>query len=421
MNLLAQAKDPNQRVFSDVFIENKGQFQLPNGQKNDSILYVLKSQNVDVIVSYNSLHYFFKSSSIKVDNVLNSNNSKVGISASNLDNNGIAALSSNKKIDLYRLDMYLKGAQYPSKVKSENKVDYYENYYNLNNSAKGLTNVYGCEKIVLENVYAGIDWVIYIKNKELKYDFIVHPFADRNNIKLEFKGQTSLKLDSQGNLLVETPFGNIQEKAPQSYQDGKLINTQFEISNDIVRFNYSDEIDGAKELIVDPCLSWGTYYGYLNDYVTKNFIKNSTTPSTLQLCEKAQVLLTYNISPTLVNGSRGVITGFTSENYPIVEFIMGTTSIIKPIKFTLDYTLRNGKNKMVGYALQIPLKIAYALTVHSCQGSTLDCVSIDLRNTFEYGQAYTAMSRVGSLEGLYLKKFNYDVIQAHPDALRFKA
>jgi ATP-dependent DNA helicase PIF1 len=157
------------------------------------------------------------------------------------------------------------------------------------------------------------------------------------------------------------------------------------------------------------------------DYVTKNFIKNSTTPSTLQLCEKAQVLLTYNISPTLVNGSRGVITGFTSENYPIVEFIMGTTSIIKPIKFTLDYTLRNGKNKMVGYALQIPLKIAYALTVHSCQGSTLDCVSIDLRNTFEYGQAYTAMSRVGSLEGLYLKKFNYDVIQAHPDALRFKA
>ena len=60
-NLMAQVKDLNQFGCSNVFIENKGQFQLSNGQKNDSILYVLKSQNVDVVISNNSLHYFFKS------------------------------------------------------------------------------------------------------------------------------------------------------------------------------------------------------------------------------------------------------------------------------------------------------------------------------------------------------------------------
>ena len=270
-NLMAQVKDLNQFGCSNVFIENKGQFQLSNGQKNDSILYVLKSQNVDVVISNNSLHYFFKSTSNKVDNVFNANNSKVGITASNSENNVFSELNSNKKIDLYRLDMYLKGAQYPSKIKSENVVDYYENYYNLKKSVNGLTKVYGCEKIILENVYEGIDWIIYLKNEELKYDFIVHPFANRNKIQLNFKGQSSLKLDFRGNLIAETPVGSIQEKAPQSYQNGKLVNTQFEIKNDVVRFNYSDEIDGAKELIVDPCLSWGTYYGYSNDYVTKNF------------------------------------------------------------------------------------------------------------------------------------------------------
>jgi ATP-dependent DNA helicase PIF1 len=49
----------------------------------------------------------------------------------------------------------------------------------------------------------------------------------------------------------------------------------------------------------------------------------------------------------------------------------------------------------------------------------LDYVSIDLRETFEYGQAYTALSRVRTLNGLFIKKFNFDVIQAHPEALKF--
>lgn len=155
------------------------------------------------------------------------------------------------------------------------------------------------------------------------------------------------------------------------------------------------------------------------DYIVKNFVKNSTTPETLQVCEQTQVMLTYNISPTLVNGSRGIITGFTPENYPIVEFVNGSSTIIKPIKFSLHHTLRSGKIKVVGYAIQIPLKIAYALTIHTCQGSTLDYASIDLRETFEYGQAYTALSRVQTLKGLFIKKFNFDVIQAHPEALKF--
>ena len=155
------------------------------------------------------------------------------------------------------------------------------------------------------------------------------------------------------------------------------------------------------------------------DYIVKNFTKNSTTPETLQVCEQTQVMLTYNISPNLVNGSRGIITGFTPENYPRVKFVNGSIVTIKPIKFSLYHTLRNGKIKLVGYAMQIPLKIAYALTIHACQGSTLDYVSIDLRETFEYGQAYTALSRVRTLEGLFIKKFDFDVIQAHPEALKF--
>lgn len=155
------------------------------------------------------------------------------------------------------------------------------------------------------------------------------------------------------------------------------------------------------------------------DYISKNFIRNSTTPHTLQICENTQVMLTYNISQSLVNGSRGNVVGFSPEEYPIVQFINGSLETIKPIKFNLHHTLQNGKIKLVGYAVQIPLKIAYALTIHACQGSTLDYASIDLTEAFEYGQAYTALSRVRTLDSLFIKKFDFGIIQAHPEALNF--
>lgn len=155
------------------------------------------------------------------------------------------------------------------------------------------------------------------------------------------------------------------------------------------------------------------------NYVSKNFVKNSTTPQKLQICKETQVMLTYNLpSHSLANGSRGVVVDF-ANNYPIVEFVGGKKILVEPVSFSLFET--RPKRVQIGYVKQIPLKIAYALTIHSSQGATLDCVQIDLKETFEYGQAYTALSRVRCLEGLYLKPFDYHVIQAHPKSLTFNA
>jgi ATP-dependent DNA helicase PIF1 len=69
--------------------------------------------------------------------------------------------------------------------------------------------------------------------------------------------------------------------------------------------------------------------------------------------------------------------------------------------------------------IQIPLKVAYAISIHKSQGSTLDLVEIDLSEIFEYGQAYIALSRVKSLEGMSITGVNYPKIMAHPEALKF--
>jgi ATP-dependent DNA helicase PIF1 len=137
----------------------------------------------------------------------------------------------------------------------------------------------------------------------------------------------------------------------------------------------------------------------------------------LSLCKGAQVMLTYNlnIESGLVNGSRGVIKDFdASTNLPIVRFKEGLETVID----FHTYEIKED-DKIVLIFTQIPLKVAYALTIHKAQGATLDLCVISLGEIFEHGQAYVALSRVKDLSSLYLTSIDFDRIVANPKALEF--
>lgn len=120
----------------------------------------------------------------------------------------------------------------------------------------------------------------------------------------------------------------------------------------------------------------------------------------------AQVMCIVNITTDglnpIVNGSRGIIINFTEGKnpLPIVKFKCG---LVKPVNY---YVWELDDNK--GYGIkQIPLILAWALTIHKSQGSTLELAEIDIGNgIFECGQSYVALSRVKNIEGLYLTSFN---------------
>lgn len=136
----------------------------------------------------------------------------------------------------------------------------------------------------------------------------------------------------------------------------------------------------------------------------------------LELMLDAQVMLIANIDPDagLVNGSRGVITGFCpATELPIVEFINGVKRIIGTNTWPIeDY-------EFVSRA-QVPLRLAYAVTIHKSQGATLDSALIDIGSgVFEYGQAYVALSRVRNLESLYVYDFDPIAFKAHPKVKEF--
>lgn len=140
----------------------------------------------------------------------------------------------------------------------------------------------------------------------------------------------------------------------------------------------------------------------------------------LTLCTNAQVILTVNLDMEdgLVNGSRGVVKGFSGV-LPIVQFVNGMTRVIDYYTYSMDEEGdAENKKKGVSYA-QIPLMLGWAITIHKSQGMTLDYVITDLSKVFDYGQAYVTLSRVRNLKNLWIQGINFPKIQCNPVVREF--
>ena len=129
-------------------------------------------------------------------------------------------------------------------------------------------------------------------------------------------------------------------------------------------------------------------------------------PDAVNLKVGAQVMLTRNKDLEkgalgLVNGSRGVIERFDADQIPVVRFDNGRIEKIARVE-AVRYNPDGGEGVLV--RKQLPLKLAWATTVHKSQGSTLSRAIIDISRTFEHGQAYVSLSRVKDIEGLYLER-----------------
>jgi ATP-dependent DNA helicase PIF1 len=197
-------------------------------------------------------------------------------------------------------------------------------------------------------------------------------------------------------------------------------------------------------------------------------LSNMMAPKTIELKKGAQVMLIKNMDDGLVNGSLGKVVAFMSEvtfeiydKHPEV-LEEGVASLAEEVRKVVDkpsLTARFGNNKdpspntgreypLVRFALadgttrdllvmpedwkielpsgevqaqrnQLPLILAWALSIHKAQGQTLERVKIDLKRIFENGQAYVALSRAVSQEGLEVHNFDKSKVMAHPRVVQF--
>tara|TARA_B110000967_G_C18893933_1_gene569281 strand:- start:2767 stop:4275 length:1509 start_codon:yes stop_codon:yes gene_type:complete len=147
------------------------------------------------------------------------------------------------------------------------------------------------------------------------------------------------------------------------------------------------------------------------DYEINHLITNMSSKQTLSLKTGSTVMCTVNLDLNngICNGSQGTVIGFTNNDshYPIVKFYNGTIRTLSPYYWVSE----NYSNIAIG---QIPLILAWAITIHKIQGATLKTAEIDIGKTiFESGQTYVALSRIESLDGLYLSSFDPNKIKTN--------
>ena len=142
--------------------------------------------------------------------------------------------------------------------------------------------------------------------------------------------------------------------------------------------------------------------------------KTLLVPEVLQLKIGAEVMfVANNFSEGYVNGSRGQIIGF-SDDMPLVQLINGRKIAVEENTWTLS---EDGKIK--AEIEQFPLRLAWAITIHKSQGMSLDSAEIDLSRSFTPGMGYVALSRVRSINGLYIKGINAMAFKLHPQIYSF--
>lgn len=144
--------------------------------------------------------------------------------------------------------------------------------------------------------------------------------------------------------------------------------------------------------------------------------KNMLAPEQLVLKIGAEVMAVRNDQDhQYVNGSLGTVMGFADEHkggWPIVRFENGNIVTMKPA----DWQMLDGDTVLAAVS-QVPLRCAWAITIHKSQGMTLESAVMDLSRTFAPGMGYVALSRVENLGGLYLRGVNDRMFLVSDDAV----
>jgi ATP-dependent DNA helicase PIF1 len=162
-----------------------------------------------------------------------------------------------------------------------------------------------------------------------------------------------------------------------------------------------------------PEMSYKTIYSWkMNVYNKEKYENCMLGPHEIKLKVGAQVMFLLN-REGLFNGSRGVVVDFM-EGFPMIKFTSGETVVVQPEMLSIE----EGDQVILEYS-QLPLKLAWSATIHKSQGTTLDLVKIDFKHIFEQGQFYVALSRVRTLEGLFLKNLDWRLLKVNPKAVKF--
>ena len=204
----------------------------------------------------------------------------------------------------------------------------------------------------------------------------------------------------------------------RDHLDARALTPNATHEKDMTRlFSHNADVDAINEQKLQQLEGSATAFQMKTTgkkHLVEQLQRGCLSPERLAVKVGARVMFTKN-SPKhdFVNGTLGQVVGFDSSNRcPIVKTDSGRVIHTEPMEWMIE---DNGR--VLARIAQIPLRLAWAMTVHKSQGMSLDAAIIDLQHAFEPGQGYVALSRVRTLTGLFLVGYNEQALLVHPEVL----
>jgi hypothetical protein len=235
-----------------AFEENKGQV---TGADSKNVKFVFKDGNLSMFLIQTGIAYQFHKVTYP------EGYKPLDKFASMEERTIMERLQNQIKMETYRMDIILEGANPNPKISTEGKSNDYIQYYNHN-----ALDVRSYQKVTYYEVYPNIDWVVYVNKNagvnepKVKYDFVVHPGGDPSKIKLKTEWVEELKSNADGSITLNNRMGSVTEQRPVSFQEGKDVKTNFVVNNNTISFQL-EKFNINTDIVIDPGLLWGTYYG----------------------------------------------------------------------------------------------------------------------------------------------------------------
>lgn len=248
------------------FYENRGQIIDQNGKENNDVKYLFHSNGLNVQLRSNGFSYdiYETKKTLNPDFSRKTKNTVPTPTSSDIDQYIYEKLT-------HRIDIELINSNKKVIILPEGKSPDYENYYNLPENSKGITNVHRYQKISYKNIYPHIDLVFFKPNDTLKpieYNFIINPGGKISDIKMKFSGAPTLIKD--GKLAMNVRFGEMHENIPNSWILGNTktsIDVSFKDLGDQT-FGFNTPLNTSdKIMVIDPVPTriWGSYAGGFGD------------------------------------------------------------------------------------------------------------------------------------------------------------
>lgn len=226
----------------------------------------------------------------------------------------------------------------------------------------------------------------------------------------------------QGNdLLLDILTAMRQDNLSEDHQQALLARVGIKPDDDVVLtrlFSHNVDVESINQQHLNQLAGDTHIFEMSTDgraqYI-EQLVKSVLAPEVLELKVGAEVMfVANNFAEGYANGTRGQVVAFNGDT-PIVRLLASGKEIaVEPHNWTRE---EDGRER--GRVTQLPLRLAWAITIHKSQGMSLDAALVDLSRSFTYGMGYVALSRVRSIDGLYLHGINGNALLLHPDIYEF--